>query len=425
MNYNKATAVLLPLLFLLFPIVLQLSNVVLLVLIIIFLLTLAKVEAWGPLKELRIIWILLMFYGVVLIGVAYTPATNNWVGLHLSKYARVLYAVIIIALLWQNRKTQANTLKAFEIAMLFILASTWLNIWFLLPWSVSQSLGWGQSHHVFGDYITQNIMMSFFCALACLRALQATTKPNRIIWLVIALLSAISVTHLSQGRTGYALLLVSLLTFAVSNFRGRTLLASMGIVVFSGFLALGASDIMLSRFEAAFEETRNYQHDRQTSIGHRLYNYTTTYKMIREKPLIGHGTGAYHTEICQFLDPGDDCKQYQWHPHNQYLFLGADHGVVGMFLYLSIIGSMYLTAYRSPNISGKTLLAVLASMLLVNSLINSPLWSSRESQFFMYMLGLLVAMATCQKSRSEVGEKATPEHRSNNETQTASVSPRS
>jgi hypothetical protein len=58
-----------------------------------------------------------------------------------------------------------------------------------------------------------------------------------------------------------------------------------------------------------------------------------------------------------------------------------------------LILSLYRTALKSQRLDAKVLLFALASILLVDSLINSPLWSSRESQFFAYLIGLLVSMS--------------------------------
>ncbi|GAB3193207.1 hypothetical protein GCM10027292_34670 [Hydrogenophaga aquatica] len=333
-------------------------------------------------------------YTVVLVGVLYTPADWSWVGLHLGKYAKLLYAALIIALLSGEETRQKVALNAFVAAMLVTLASTWLNVWFLLPWSASQETGWGKSHHVFGDYITQNVMMSFFCALTLHRTLNDPDGARRVGWAVITLAAALSITHLSNGRTGYLLVLTSLLTYALVASRGRRLVVSIAGMVVAGVLAVSASDILQSRLVEALEEARARDVNNESSIGHRLYNYKTTPKLIAEAPLFGHGTGAYHEEICRFVERAEQCQVFAWHPHNQFLFLAADHGLLGAALYLALIISMFVMAMRSKDKTAGALLAVLAAVMLVDSMINSPLWSARESHFFMYMLALLVAM--CQ-----------------------------
>jgi len=379
-------------LFFLFPVALGLSNLVLLALIVLWLATWRQRKHWSIMRSTPIIWWLGGLYLMVLLGLTYTSASPDWYVLHLSKYARLLYAIVLICLIQGDERSQKVALMAFSAAMLIILASTWLNVWFLLPWSESQNLGWGKSHHVFGDYITQNVMMSFFAALALHRGMTAKAPVPRAAWLLITLLAVVSITHLSQGRTGYLLVIASLATYIAYSVRGKRLLVYMtGLLVAVSALLL-TSDLVERRLQQAIEDVSDYKVDKTSSIGHRLRNYQTTASLIAGAPVIGHGTGAYHVEICTLLSGPVECQTYNWHPHNQFLFLGADHGLIGMALYLGIIATMYVMAWRSTSPTGRPLLAVLASILFLNSLFNSPLWSSRESQFFMYMLALLVCM---------------------------------
>lgn len=342
------------------------------------------------------VWLLVGLYAVVLLGLTYSPADWRWKGEHLNKYARLVYAALILVLLVVFPRIQAIAFKAFVAAMLFVLFSTWLNIWFLLPWSKSQSLGWGHSHHVFGDYITQNVMMSFFCAVALHYAFNSKNRAWQIFWALITVAAAISITHLSIGRTGYVLLFTALVTYAFIASKGRWLWISIAGIGLASAVAVFSSEVLQDRFTQAWQEVQRSQTDNQTSIGHRLYNYTTTSRMIAEKPLIGHGTGAYHTEICRFMADKEQRDMCSWHPHNQYLFFAANHGLVGLAPFVAIIFYMFFLAHRSHHPQAKTLLAVLAALLMINSLINSPLWSSRESHFFLFMLALMVAMSKTQ-----------------------------
>jgi O-antigen ligase len=153
-------------LFLSFPIAMGLANTLIVLLLLGWIACGRYRERWATIRTNPIILLALFLYGVILIGTLYTPAPTEDVILHIKKYSKLVFVVIVFSILsdpiWQRR-----CMHAFASAMTFVFVSTWLNIWFLLPWSASQNLGWGQSHHVFGDYITQNVMMAFF-VLLCL-----------------------------------------------------------------------------------------------------------------------------------------------------------------------------------------------------------------------------------------------------------------
>lgn len=337
---------------------------------------------------------LLALYVMVLIGMLYTPAPWEWSSLNWGKYTKFVYAIVLMLLLYERADWQRRSLLAFEIGMLFILVSTWLNIWFILPWSATKQTGWGVSHHVMYDYIVQNVMMGFFVTYALSKLSRSASGGWNIFYAVVALLALVSVTHLSTGRTGLIVVGGSLAAFTFARISLRRALIALPILLIGLGALLMSSDVLMSRFQQAATELHNVDDDRYSSIGHRVYNYKTTPRLIAEKPLFGHGTGAYHTEICRVLDdpnPGD-CKLYGWHSHNQFLFFGADHGLVGIVFYVLLILSTAMVAWRAQSQPHRLMLLSLMGALVSDSLINSPLFSARESHFFLYMLALLVVM---------------------------------
>lgn len=386
-------ALLLAALFFLFPTILSLSHVALLLILVTALARFPGGNYGFIFKNTPVLWALSALYAVILMGSFFSTSNADWIFLHLGKYAKFIYAIVLILLLTGQEKLQRIAFNAFIAAMLFILFSTWLNVWFLLPWSVTQDIGWGKTHHVFGDYITQNVMMAFFTVIATHKCFHVGIKKQKLFWGFTAVLAVVSISHLSQGRTGLILLVVGLLAYVLSATRGKTLLSALlGVILIIG-IAFGSSSLLQDRFSLALVEAQRHDIDNMTSIGHRLYNYKITPDLIAEKPLFGHGTGSYHTEICRFVERQEWCQFFDWHPHNQFLFFGADHGLLGVALYVFLLLSLYRAALKSPNAEAKLLLCSVTSILLVDSLFNSPLFSSRESQFFAYILALLVSMS--------------------------------
>lgn len=394
-------------LFLAFPISLALTSVLMAVFLALWVLGGQWRVAMPRLRANPVAIAALALWGVIVLGVWWTPAPWHDVQLHLSKYSKLLFAVALMTFGVAPR-THMWALAAFAMAMGFILVSTWLNVWLVLPWSKTQVPGWGISHHVVGDYITQNIMMAFFTLLALFRAKSAPSAWIRGGWLVVTVLAAVSITHLSDGRTGYLLLFSVLVYFAAVSFRGKALLLAVLGAMMVLALVYASSPLMRDRVEKAQEEIARIQEDKYTSIGNRLYLYQITPKLIAAKPILGHGTGAFHTEICRFVDTPPGCHGWiNWHPHNQFLFFAADHGILGLLAYLALLVSMGWVAYRSADPEAATLLGGLLVLLLVDGMINSPLWSARESHLFFLMMALLVPRAL--QVTASCPEKATEE----------------
>lgn len=390
------TLILATLVFLTFPVALGLANTLIVLFMLAWVASGKFTERWHCIRSNPVSLLVLALYGLIVAGITYSSAPSADIAESLGKYAKLLIMPLLFSVLvdplWQRR-----CLQAFTAAMLFVLASTWLNVWFVLPWSETQTPGWGVSHHVIGDYITQNVMMSFFVLLCLVHAIEQGSTRRRVAWVVLALLAAGSITHLSYGRTGLVLLAAALTVFVLCALRGRT--AAIGL--FATLIALSAavltSPTLTARFEAAIAEAIQSDEDNQSSIGHRLYNYQMSLDLIAEKPILGWGTGAYRGKVCEIVEKPEWCGVFSWHPHNQYLFFGVDHGLAGIVFYIAILAAMIAVALRDKNPSSRTLLLGFTALLAVDSLINSPLWSSRESHFFILMMALLVAKSSLSR----------------------------
>jgi len=252
--------------------------------------------------------------------------------------------------------------------------------------TVALASAMGAAAHSYPDW------MGFFVAYALSKLSSAASRVWNASYAVIALMALVSVTHLSTGRTGLIVVVGALAALLFARIGLRRALVAVPILLIGVGALLMTSDVMLSRFQQATTQLQNIDNDRFSSIGHRAYNYKTTPHLIAERPLFGHGTGAYHTEICRVLDDPNDCATFRWHSHNQFLFFGADHGLVGIAFYILLIISAARVAWRSQSQPHRLMLFGLLGALVSDSLINSPLFSARESHFFLYMLALLVVM---------------------------------
>jgi O-antigen ligase len=380
-------------LFLVFPVSLALTSILMAVFLVLWLQGGLWKTAIPRLRSNPVAIAALALWAVIVLGVAWSPAPWADVQLHLSKYSKLLFVVALMTF-WVEPRTYMRAINAFAIAMGFILVSTWLNVWTVLPWSKTQVPGWGLSHHVVGDHITQNVMMALFTLLALLRARAARDLLGMGGWIAVAALASVSITHLSEGRTGYLLLLAVSVYFVVVCFRGKALwAAALGALIVVA-MVYASSPLVRDRVAKGIDEVSRIQDDKNTSLGNRLYSYQITPQLIAEKPLLGHGTGAYHTEVCRFVDTPPGCHGWiSWHPHNQFLYFAVDHGALGLLAYLALLISMCWVAYRSADHEAGTLLGGLTVLLMVNGMINSPLWSARESHLFFFMMALLVPRA--------------------------------
>lgn len=387
--------------FLFFPVIFALGNVLIAVALVLSLAAGNYRARWGQLQHMPVVWWATGLYALVLLGTLYTPAPVADIQMHLSKYSKLLWVPVLLSLL-PDAQWRRRCLLAFMAAMGFILLSAFANVFWQLPWSRTQNLGWGQDHTVVGDYITQNIMMTFFVVVAIdlgRRALQAWQRTG---WWLAALLGGVVVTQLSQGRTGYVLLILAVTAYIFWSLQGRrrwwTLLGLGAVLV----VALASSNTVRQRVDLAVNEAAASETMEITSIGGRVNFWKHTWELVTEKPLQGWGTGSYHTVWCEQVTKPGWCEFGRWHPHNQYLFFWMENGVLGAVLFI-LLATATAWAARSARPQDRAILWAFAAIFAGDSLINSPLFSGRESHFFVLMLIVLYAQAKLAPQEEATG----------------------
>lgn len=358
-------------------------------------------QRWSTVRRAPVVWAALGLYGLMLLGISYTPAGWEDIGLHLSKYGKLLLVPVCLALLvdalWRKR-----CMDAFVLSMLFILGSAYVNIFWDLPWSRTHNAGWGEDHTVIGDYITQNVMMTFFVMLALDRGLRAASSWwQRGAWWLVAVLGMLSITHLSSGRTGYLLLTVALGAFFVLATRGWKRWLCLAALAVGLLTVMATSSEVQYRVQLGITEARNSQSMEITSIGGRINFWKNTWALVGQKPWTGWGTGSYHDTWCNQVTAEGWCAFGRWHPHNQYLFFWVENGILGLLAFLALLAAPVWAARHAPPDQRRLLLSF-ALIFGVNSLINASLWSSRESHFFVMLLILLCADALYHRTGSEI-----------------------
>lgn len=338
-------------------------------------------------------------YLLIAIGWMYSSASWDDAKLHFSKYAKLILIPVFFLLL-QNFRWRKSCVAAFMGSMAFILLSVYANVFCQLPWSKTQNLGWGQDHTVIGDYITQNIMMAFFTVLVLEKAVSVQSRGYQLFLGAVALAAVVAVTQLSNGRTGYVLLLVVLGMYALMWARGAKQWLAIGAIACAVAASLATSDKVHQRLEEAITEARNSDAMEITSIGGRINFWKNTLEMTLEKPITGWGTGEYHAQWCVHVTKEGWCEFGRWHPHNQYLFFWMEHGILGLALFIVLVLSPIWMTRQMPA-SSRRMAWCFSALFAVNSLINAPLWSSRESHFFVLMLCLVCAGISFQREHDK------------------------
>jgi len=308
----------------------------------------------------------------------------------LSKYAKLLLIPILFDLLDDQPKLRQRCTAAFLFATIVIIVLTYGS---LLLRGVGIDTQDTRTRAVFADYLVQSILMTVFMVLCVLQVVENSSVRWKSAWSAAFVLAAGYVFYVSIGRTGIVMVIVAA-AVGLCRVRARWFLPSLALTFAVVTANVLNSEPMRERWNLAMTELRQADSDRMSSIGTRLYNFRTTAEMIAEKPILGHGTGSYRTKVCRYIVPPYNCASFNWHPHNQYLLFGAELGLPGLLAYCFVIVSLGAASRRITNTSHRFAFFAVVAMLAVDSLFNSPVWSARESELFLLVIGLLGASQT-------------------------------
>jgi len=329
----------------------------------------------------------LLLYTMLLIGALYGQRDPTDTSDFLGKYADLLL-IPVLAFCFRDPSDRRRAIYALTaslaltLALSFVVKTGWLPHLSFIKGDV-----WNPS--VFKLWITHNILISFGAFLFLNLALRSTAARWRWIWLGLAILAAVNVLLMVQGRTGYVILgaLALYAGYCWKGWRGlgATLVAAS---VLGGVLAITPNPAR-DRVLLMFEEAQSWQPGQPnvTSIGYRLAFYRNSVAIMAKHPLLGVGTGGYPKAYAE-QTRGTGLAPSR-NPHNEYLLIGVQTGLIGLALLLHLFWQHWRLAPRLATPFETHLSRGLLLTIAVGCLFNALLLDHTEGLLFAWMTGLL------------------------------------
>lgn len=311
------------------------------------------------------------------------------------KHAKLLEVVLLVSLIRSVAEARM-AITFFACGQAFVLLSSWLMfLGIAVPWHANAPT----PYVVFSTYLDQSIM--FATTASVLWYLRSDKLWPRWLGILLAVLALANTLLLLEGRSGYAVALTTLALAAMWTMPPRLRLATLVItpVVLLLGLSLGSAQVQ-ERVTKILRESQEYASGQtvqmESSSGWRLNAWRRSLQAMQDKPLLGHGVGAW-TPAVKRLEGSNATRLFgegnHSNPHQEYLLWGVELGVGGSLLLLAALACMARDALRFPTNVQRATLAVLAATA-VACLFNSALYDDLMGDFFCVSLGLLMALGT-------------------------------
>jgi O-antigen ligase len=324
-------------------------------------------------------WSLLLFLCFTF-GLCYSSATFSEAFSILMKYRELLFIPVLCSFLTTERY-RCWVWKAFVVASVLILLISYLMYFGILDLN---KLG----DPSFKSRITHSICISFF-AFFCAHKAYDGKHYAKLYW-ILFILGVYNLFFIVEGRTGQLIAVLLVVLFGMQRFTKKVLLLTVLIMAMLLALFLTFSD-KATRINEGLASTQAYlqAHPEKTefSMGQRFTFWRYSLKLIAEKPLLGYGTGSFTKEYQRVA--GNELFVTK-NPHNEFLMIGVQLGLLGLSIYLGFLASQYYYARKLPD-KEKWLAQGILLSLIVTSLFNSPLMDHAEGHWFTTMIALCFA----------------------------------
>ena len=326
------------------------------------------------------LWLgLALFFWAVLASIWSTGSADD-ISETLRKYREFLFLPLMWLVVHQLKfREQVQTLLIyaliFSVALTFVFWMDWYD--FSLYRQVELSVK---------DHIFFSVSSSFLIYAALFWFLKPSFKT--IVPALIVFGALYAVFFIEDGRTGYVLIPALISWFVwiqIPELRIRVvaLLGLCGFCVLTYWqapLVKQNIDMTKDRLEAYFQGEFSY-----TSTGVRIGWIMTGLEGWLHKPLLGHGTGSYSSEMTKYVPEGQE-KLKGSNPHQQYVLFLFEQGLIGAMIFVA-----FLLALARQTILQKDYLSQgIVLIMTLGSGINSSFLDGTESQFYWILLLLFL-----------------------------------
>lgn len=316
------------------------------------------------------------------------------------KYFKVLLIWPLFYFLKDNPKLWRWMIKALVVSCLINLVLIFVNF-YLLPEEKAISFSsrvWpaAKGHFEFAYFMMIFAFASFLQGFA-----KKASKKERLICFMLSLTALFATLILNTSRTGYVLFLAIMAVSFVIQFNKKGVILTLILGAIAVFSVYHSSETIQTRVEVIKKEYAEYQtgESNKTSIAHRLYLLQSIYDLLKANPerlVAGFGTGSLpvaskniQLEKAQNSTNGFDYEPVV-NPHNQYLLLLCENGLIGVFLFLNLMLAVFKCAKSQP-IRSYLLATAVVTCMVVGCLFNSWLRDFGPALLFLLFSSLVIS----------------------------------
>ena len=287
----------------------------------------------------------LAYLALYVIGLLWTEDLAGGLDVIKKYWKLMLLPVFVTAVRWELRRVYA----AFFVAGMTIAMTMTYLAWFgLLHYAdvTTTHLTRGTFHVIY------NPMLAFAIYLLCHEVVWGKLTAARR-WPLAGLIGLMVLNmFITEGRSGQIVFFVLLALLCLQIFR-KSIPRAVLILVFllPAIFAVGyhLSPVFHGRVDRAYSEIRQFQRNPNTSVGLRLLFWQNSWDIIKKSPWLGVGTGDFESAYAGVNKRRSPRMGATDNPHNQYVLVLCQLGLLGLAGLLAIFGTQIRQALVRPD----------------------------------------------------------------------------
>jgi O-antigen ligase len=344
----------------------------------------------------------------VVIGVFHGPAPWSEVLLGLAAWRRLLLLPLCLSVFDDDRSRNV-ALAVFVVTCLVGTLTSFITAF------LAVNLGRLPPGIVFHNYTVQSMALSLALSV-CLAALLAPRyfSGNRLLQSApaMAVMGALFLTDIAfvlASQSGYVAALVMSVLLVITLTQGRWTIkafAGAAIAMCIGVSVLSSTQARTRIAETIHEIETVDEAATGTHLGQRVVMWRNTIRMAGDHPIFGVGTGGFAAGYHPYALAGKGWQSFETDdPHNQYLKIQGEQGILGLAAYLFFIFRIVTCPAGTPY---RQLAVAAVGAWCVTSLANSHFSTFTEARLIFFWVGAMLGGTFFAPQRSAVGLAARP-----------------
>lgn len=287
----------------------------------------------------------LFIYGLFLLGILWTQAPTKDILHMLLKVDIFLITPIIFAIFYQTCY-KLSLYRGFALGVMVAVCLSIVSYLFKLNFFTEDGMRFmlnGKLQHLFYGHTYQNYFAGLLSTgLLSIILTQKLATFKRSMYVIAIFFCTFDIFFVIHGRGGQILYILMVLLLLLQWHRRIGLIVSLVIVLVIVPLFVYFSPTVKHGIKMYKSDLSLYQKgDVNTSMGGRWEFHKYSWKIIKDAPLLGHGTGSFNTQYKNETD-----KTITTNPHNDYLWFGVELGIVGVLALFMFILVTLRESYR-------------------------------------------------------------------------------